>query len=76
MPEFVRQQLDLPPGRSKVLLHSCCAPYSGEVMEAMTASGIEYAIYFYNPNIHPQQEYMINRGTREHVEQGDGYGVN
>ena len=41
-----------PPGdHKKVLLHSCCAPCSGEVMEAMTASGIDYTIFFYNPNI-------------------------
>ena len=43
-----------PPGDHKrVLLHSCCAPCSGEVMEAMLASGIDYTIFFYNPNIHP-----------------------
>ncbi|KQB49812.1 hypothetical protein LD10_09785, partial [Neisseria meningitidis] len=28
-----------PGGHKKVLLHSCCAPCSGEVMEAMLASG-------------------------------------
>jgi predicted adenine nucleotide alpha hydrolase (AANH) superfamily ATPase len=32
-----------------MLLHSCCAPCSGEVMEAIQASGITYAIFFYNP---------------------------
>ena len=36
----------LPGGHDKVLLHSCCAPCSGEVMEAMLASGIDYSIYF------------------------------
>ncbi|WP_202902258.1 epoxyqueuosine reductase QueH, partial [Xanthomonas maliensis] len=43
-----RAQLPLPPylqlGPRKVLLHSCCAPCSGEVMEAMLASGIDYTI--------------------------------
>ena len=34
-----RKLLPLPGGRDKVLLHSCCAPCSGEVMEAMLASG-------------------------------------
>ena len=47
-----RMQLPLPGGHDKVLLHSCCAPCSGEVMEAMQASGIDFTIYFYNPNIH------------------------
>ncbi len=56
-----RPSLSLPKGRKKVLLHSCCAPCSGEVMEAMLASGIDYSIYFYNPNIHPKREYEIRK---------------
>ncbi|EPP2204273.1 epoxyqueuosine reductase QueH, partial [Acinetobacter baumannii] len=27
-----RQKLELPSGHNKLLLHSCCAPCSGEVM--------------------------------------------
>lgn len=53
---FIRPQLTLPNGADKLLLHSCCAPCSGEVMEAIQASGIDYTIFFYNPNIHPQKE--------------------
>ena len=45
----------------KVLLHSCCAPCAGEVMEAMVASGIEPTVLFYNPNIHPQREYELRK---------------
>ncbi len=56
-----RQKLELPEGHSKLLLHSCCAPCSGEVMEALTVSGIDYAIFFYNPNIHPQKEYLLRK---------------
>jgi predicted adenine nucleotide alpha hydrolase (AANH) superfamily ATPase len=48
-----RIPLPLPGGHDKVLLHSCCAPCSGEVMEATLASGIGYTIFFYKPNIHP-----------------------
>jgi predicted adenine nucleotide alpha hydrolase (AANH) superfamily ATPase len=52
----------VPPGEDKkVLLHSCCAPCSGEVIEAMVASGIELTILFYNPNIHPKKEYEIRK---------------
>ena len=58
---FVRPKLELPNGHNKLLLHSCCAPCSGEVMEAILASGIEFTIYFYNPNIHPLKEYMIRK---------------
>ena len=62
MPEtYERQPLEVPGGARKVLLHSCCAPCSGEVMEAMTASGIDYTIFFYNPNIHPREEYELRK---------------
>jgi epoxyqueuosine reductase len=56
-----REKLIAPDGAKKVLLHSCCAPCSGEVMEAMTASGIDYSIFFYNPNIHPREEYELRK---------------
>jgi len=42
-------------------MHSCCAPCAGELMEAMTFSGIDYTIFFYNPNIHPKKEYEIRK---------------
>ena len=32
---FIREKLELPEGHNKLLLHSCCAPCSGEVMEAI-----------------------------------------
>jgi predicted adenine nucleotide alpha hydrolase (AANH) superfamily ATPase len=63
MPDPVpnRPKLEAPGGASRVLLHSCCAPCSGEVMEAIAASGIDYTIYFYNPNIHPREEYELRK---------------
>lgn len=61
MPDLDRKPLALPNGHSKVLLHSCCAPCSGEVMEAMQASGIDFTIFFYNPNIHPLKEYQLRK---------------
>jgi predicted adenine nucleotide alpha hydrolase (AANH) superfamily ATPase len=51
----------VPEGENKVLLHSCCAPCSGHVMEKMVESGIELTIFFYNPNIHPKKEYEIRK---------------
>ncbi len=53
--------LETPTGSDKVLLHSCCAPCSGDVMERMTDAGIKFTIFFYNPNIHPQKEYLIRK---------------
>ncbi len=56
-----REQLQLPNAADKLLLHSCCAPCSGELMEAVMASGINFSIFFYNPNIHPKREYEIRK---------------
>ena len=50
---FSRPKLEMPNKEKKLLLHSCCAPCAGEIMEAVAASGIETTIYFYNPKIHP-----------------------
>ncbi len=58
---FTRPILKTPNGEKRVLLHSCCAPCSGEVIEAMVASGIDLTIFFYNPNIHPKKEYEIRK---------------
>ena len=58
---FSRPNLELPKKDSKLLLHSCCAPCAGEIMEAVAASDIETTVYFYNPNIHPVEEYEIRK---------------
>jgi predicted adenine nucleotide alpha hydrolase (AANH) superfamily ATPase len=47
--------------KKKVLLHSCCAPCSGAMIEEMAEQGHEMAIYFYNPNIHPRLEYNLRK---------------
>ena len=50
-----------PESDEKVLLHSCCAPCSGAMIEEIQASGREVTIYFYNPNIHPRKEYELRK---------------
>ena len=37
----------------KVLLHTCCAPCSGAIIEWMLANGYKPTIYDCNPNIYP-----------------------
>ena len=59
--KLMREKLELPENADKLLLHSCCAPCSGELMEALSASGINFTIFFYNPNIHPRKEYEIRK---------------
>jgi len=65
--------LTLPNGAAKLLLHSCCAPCSGELMERFLRSGIEYTIYFYNPNIHPLKEYELRKN--ENIRFAEKHGI-
>ena len=53
--------IQTPLGETKVLLHTCCAPCSSAIIEAMLASGITPVIYYCNPNIYPQKEYEIRK---------------
>ncbi|MGX6960107.1 MAG: epoxyqueuosine reductase QueH [Rickettsia endosymbiont of Pentastiridius leporinus] len=52
---------EVPDGENKVLLHCCCAPCVGPLMEKMIDSGIKYTLFFYNPNIHPKKEYELRK---------------
>lgn len=56
-----RPKIETPNGEKKVLLHSCCAPCSGEVIETMINSGLDLTVFFYNPNIHPKKEYEMRK---------------
>ncbi len=42
----------------KLLLHVCCAPCATHVIE-MLKEDFELTAYFYNPNIHPEEEYRL-----------------
>ena len=59
--ENKRETLETPDNKGPVLMHSCCAPCSGELIEALKFSNITFSIFFYNPNIHPQKEYEIRK---------------
>lgn len=50
---------------NKVLMHSCCAPCAGDLMQRMKASGVDVTIFFYNPNIHPKKEYEIRKNENK-----------
>lgn len=58
---MVENTLTPPNGERRVLLHSCCAPCSGSVIEDIHKAGLDLTIYFYNPNIHPRKEYDIRK---------------
>ena len=43
----------------KILLHSCCAPCGGQVLSELKREGHQVSVYFYNPNIWPEDEYNL-----------------
>ena len=53
--------IQVPMGENKVLLHTCCAPCSSAIIEAMMLNGITPVIYYCNPNIYPFEEYEIRK---------------
>lgn len=59
--EYERPLLTAPGGATSILMHSCCAPCAGEILLAVQASGIEQTVFFYNPNIHPEKEYLLRK---------------
>lgn len=47
----------------KILLHICCGPCAIYPVQALREAGHEVHGYFFNPNIHPYQEYLRRRDT-------------
>ena len=50
-----------PDGSPEVLLHCCCAPCSGAIVECLVGSGIRPCIFFSNSNIFPRDEYELRK---------------
>jgi len=53
----------------KLLLHCCCGPCSLAVVRALLLEGLDEGLkcYFYNPNIHPYQEYKARLAAWQEV---------
>jgi predicted adenine nucleotide alpha hydrolase (AANH) superfamily ATPase len=47
----------------KLLLHACCAPCCGGVIESFLQDNIRPAVFFYNPNIYPRDEYELRKAS-------------
>jgi len=45
----------------KILLHSCCAPCGGHVINELKNRGFKVTVFFYNPNIFPIEEYEARK---------------
>ena len=57
--------LEVPANGQRVLLHCCCAPCSGAVVECLVQNGIRPALFFSNSNIVPFDEYVHRRSELE-----------
>lgn len=52
----------------KLLLHICCAPCSVAIVDKFRKMPeIELSGFFFNPNIHPYEEYIKRRGAVERM---------
>ena len=64
-----KNSIIVPEGCDRVLLHACCAPCSSAIVEWLLAHGIRPTIYYFNPNIYPQEEYEIRKNeSKRHAE--------
>lgn len=52
--------------RPSLLLHACCAPCSSYVLEYLSQY-FEITLFFYNPNIHPEEEYRFRERELERL---------
>ncbi|MDL2284700.1 epoxyqueuosine reductase QueH [Oxalobacter sp. OttesenSCG-928-P03] len=44
-----------------LLLHTCCAPCSAAIIEWLVNNGCRPVLYYFNPNIFPEEEYLIRK---------------
>lgn len=51
-------EIEVPGGERKVLLHTCCAPCSSAIIEKLLQMGVRPTIFYCNPNIYPEEEYL------------------
>lgn len=49
----------------KLLLHMCCAPCSVYPVSVLQEEGMDLYGLFFNPNIHPQEEYLKRKENVE-----------
>jgi predicted adenine nucleotide alpha hydrolase (AANH) superfamily ATPase len=72
MADLLNIPLEFPFEQKQLVLLTCCAPCSCEVIERLAKNNINTTILFYNPNIFPEQEY--NKRLRENRKLAIKYG--
>lgn len=56
----------------KLLLHTCCGPCEIGPLEQLRAKGFKVSGIFYNPNIHPFEEYKKRRQAAQDFSKSAG----
>ena len=57
---------ELHPQREALALHSCCGPCSSYVLECLLP-WFDVTLFYYNPNIHPEEEYLHRMREQERL---------
>lgn len=60
----------------KLLLHMCCAPCTIYPASVLKEEGIEFEGLFYNPNIHPYEEFIKRKENVEMLGKINGMTIN
>ena len=55
---YANIKIKIPGGESKILLHACCAPCSSAIVECLLENEVRPTLFYYNPNIFPDEEYL------------------
>ena len=58
-----------------LLLHTCCAPCSAAIIEWLLANKVHFALFYYNPNIYPLEEYLIRKAECTRYAQSQGVDI-
>lgn len=48
-----------------ILLHACCGPCAEWPLSVLAEEGLDLAVFFYNPNIHPKFEWERRKNNLE-----------
>lgn len=66
MRKFDKEVAELDGRRPKLLLHSCCGPCSGSVIELLSRF-FDVTVLWYNPNLWPEEEFELRLETQKRL---------
>lgn len=69
------QEIKKSENKPRLLLHSCCAPCSSAILEFLQEY-FEITVYFFNPNINFEEEYLKRLEEQKEYHKKRGYKIN